>query len=162
MPEHKHIPEIRLHHEETMTLFSLFAAVSELKNATENERFMNRIKVVPGARRDFAMITNRLAKVTEDILMTIPAEKLIGVRRQISRMRYQMIQGPIASKTHADDEEIITTRELDELVYSAWEAKCRMCIDGNCDRCDLGRVLDGVVARDRNHGSWSDIDIRCR
>lgn len=47
---------------------------------------------------------------------------------------------------------------LDVLISAAHEY-CKMC-DKNCDKCKLGKALDGMIGNERQKGeSWSMIDI---
>ena len=45
----------------------------------------------------------------------------------------------------------IATRDLDLLMAAAQDGVCKLC-DGNCDRCDLGKVFDRFMNTDREKG----------
>lgn len=159
-PEYAYLPETRLRGDDVSMILGVFAAAREMEKATGDERMQTRLKTIRGGWRDARLVASALKRLTDALQWTVPREKRIGFNRTASRSRYLVMQGPLASKPKEGTEEIITTRELDELVSSAWEGRCRMCVDGQCDRCDLGKVLDGVLGQDRDGGSWSTIDIR--
>ena len=161
-PEFERVEEMRLRGDDLTRMLGLYAADAELATAVKDENVKRRMRLLPNGWRDLRMIQARLAKLTDAIQWTVPKEKRVGFARTAQRCRYIVMQGPLAVKPKPNEEEIITTKELDELVSSAWEGRCRMCVDGNCDRCDLGRVLDGLVAQDRAGGCWGTMDIRRR
>lgn len=153
------VPEIRLRGDDVTMIMALFASWDTLEKLADNADFCRRVKAIPGGLRDLKMLRAKIAHLADDIAWTIPKEKVVGFMRTLRRMKYNVQQGPIASKPKGDNQEIITTEELDELVASAWEHRCKLCIEGNCDRCELGRVLDNLVSQDRDGRSWSMMDI---
>lgn len=155
--EFKNVPETRLRGKDMEMLFALYAAEAELRRACEDENMKKRFRTLPNGWRDLRMVTAFMKKLTDMVQWTVPMEKRIGFRNAAVRCRYVVMQGPLAVKPKPNEEEIITTRDLNVLVSSAWEWRCRMC-DDNCDRCELGRVLDSVIAKDRDGGSWANID----
>ena len=157
--EYRDVPETRLRGNDMMRLFGLYAAEVELRLACEDENVKRRFRTLKNGWRDLRMLAARLSKLTDEIQWTIPYEKRIGFEMSARRCKYVVMQGPLAVKPKPNEEEIITTRDLDELVASAWEWRCRVCLEGKCDICSLGRVLDSVVAKDRDGGSWSTIDV---
>lgn len=156
--EFKDVPETRLRGNDMTRLFGLYAAEVELRLSCEDENVKRRFRTLPNGWRDLKMLAARLTKLTDMIQWTIPYEKRIGFERTARRCKYIVMQGPLAAKPKPNEEELITTRDLDELVSSAWEYRCRFC-DDDCDKCALGRVLDNVVAKDRDGGSWSTMDV---
>lgn len=153
------VPELRLRGDDVSRIMELYACWDSLEKLADNADFCRRVKAIPGGLRDLKMLRAKIARLADDIAWTIPKEKVVGFMRTLRRMKYSVQQGPVASKPKGDNQEIITTEELDELVASAWEHRCRLCVDGDCNRCALGRVLDNVVARDRDGRSWSMMDI---
>ena len=157
--KYKDIPETRLRGDDMNRLFGLYAAEVELRLSCEDENIKRRFKTLPNGWRDLRMLAARLTKLTDQIQWTIPYEKRIGFERTARRCKYVVMQGPLASKPKPNEEEVISMHDLDELVASAWEWRCRVCMDGDCGKCALGKVLDNVVAKDRDGGSWSTIDV---
>lgn len=161
-PEFDKVAEMRLRGDDLQRMLGLYAADAELETAVRDENVKRRFQLLPNGWRDLRLCQSRLARLTDAIQWTVPKDKRVGFARTAQRCRYIVMQGPLAVKPKPNEEEIITTKELDELVSSAWEGRCRMCVDGVCDRCDLGKVLDGLVAQDRDGGSWGMMDIRRR
>ena len=161
-PEFANVKEQRLRGDDLQRILGLYAADAELGRACEDERIRERMRLLPNGWRDLRMVRAALRRLTDAIQWTVPMEKRVGLERTASRCRFMVMQGPLASKPKNDEDEVITTHELDELVSSAWEGRCQMCVDGQCDRCDLGKVLDSVVAIDRAGGCWGTMDIRRR
>lgn len=155
----KDVPEMRLRGDDVSRIMEFYACWDSLEKLASNEDFCRRVKLIPGGLRDLKMLRSKIAKLADGLAWTIPQEKITGFMRTLKRMRYSVVQGPLASKPKGNDEELVTTQELDELAASAWEFRCKLCADGDCNRCELGRVLDNIVARDRDGRSWSMMDI---
>lgn len=163
LPENeREIGRARLRQGELMDILRIYAANEALRKACSDEGMERRLRLIPGAWRDIRMMTTKLGKICDGLAATVPEEKRIGFVRAAQRSTYCVMQGPLASRPKPNEEEIITTGELDTLVSAAYEGRCRLCIEGNCDGCALGRVLDGIVSVDRNGRSWSMIDIERR
>lgn len=158
--KYRNVPEIRLRGEDVSRMLEIFAVWEQMDRLAKDESFCRRCRAVPGGLRDLRMLSAVVAKLADALVWTIPQEKVVGFIRTLKRMRFGIAQGPVASPPKPNEEEIITTHELDVLVSSAWENRCRLCVDGNCDRCELGRVLDNLVSKDRDGRSWSMMDIR--
>lgn len=158
--EFQGIQQMRLRGDDVNRLLGLYAADAELKRAGADENIQRRMRLLPNGWRDLRMIQQRLARLTDAIQWTIPQEKRVGFARTASRCRYIVMQGPLASRPKADTEEIVTTDELNTLVGAAWDGKCRMCFDGDCDRCELGKVLDNLISQDRDGRHWGTMEVR--
>lgn len=159
-PEYSGVVPMRLRGDDVKNLLGLYAADAETQRAGNDPRMEERLRLIPNGWRDFRLASRILARITDAIQWTVPPEKRVGFAQTAQRSRYIVMQGPLAAKPKADEEEIITTRQLDELISSAWEGRCRMCVDGQCDRSALGKVLDAFVAEDRDGGCWGTMDIR--
>lgn len=151
----------RLRGDDVTRIMGLFAADAEVRRACMEPEMRERFRCIPNGWRDLRMVSAVLSRLVEAVKWTVPAEKREGLDRTASRSKYRIMLGPLAHPVDENYDEVIKTRELDELVASAWEWRCRMC-DERCDQCDLGKVLDNVVGYDREGGSWSTIDIRRR
>lgn len=160
LPEgHEQIGQLRLRQGEVMEMLRIFAANEALNKACTDETMERRLRLIPGAWRDIRMMVTKLGNICDGLAVTVPEEKRIGFVRTAQRSTYCVMQGPLASKPRPYDEEIITTDELNTLVAAAYEGKCQLCLEGKCDSCPLGRVLDGIVSVDRDGRSWSMTDI---
>lgn len=153
--ENKQIPIIRANKEHIESLFGLFAAVSEFEKA--QKVMPSRFEAIPYGKRDIRMLSVRLDKIVDDLCCTYPVEKLISIRRMLPHMSYKTHFGATASQID-EDECIIHYPDLDILAKYAHE-QCKICIDQNCRRCKLGKVLDRVYTYDREESSWAYVDI---
>ena len=161
-PEYlKGVPEQRVRECELHDLFKLYASWDAVEKVQEDSFFVKRVKSIPNGWRDLRMLRAILEKLVNAIMWTIPAEKVEGVARTVTRMRYSVTQGKAVTRPNENKEQIVSARELDALIKAAHENKCRLC-DENCNRCELGKALDNLVAIDRNGGSWSMIDIEVK
>lgn len=152
------VPEQRVRECELHDLFKLYAAWDAVEKVQEDSFFVKRVKSIQNGWRDLRMLRAILEKLVNAIMWTIPAEKVEGVARTATRMRYSITQGKAVTRPNENKEQIVSARELDALIKAAHENKCRLC-DEDCNRCELGKALDNLVAIDRNGGSWSMIDI---
>ena len=72
-------------------------------------------------------------------------------------MKYKTYFGAQASKVDSDDC-IISTDRLNVLAQAAHD-RCKICFDGDCARCALGKVFDGIYCKDREDGRWSEMSM---
>ncbi len=148
------IPTIRANKEHVNSALGLMACLQELKQA---EQMKKRFQAIPHGWRDLRMLEAVLSNLIDDVLQTFPVEKLVSMQRMLPHMKYKLQCGATASKLN-DDECIIAEKDLDTLTAYAHE-QCKLCVEENCNRCPLGKVLDGIVCDDRDGRSWANIDI---
>lgn len=148
------IPTIPSNKAHVNSALGLMACLQELKQAEQMEK---RFRAVPYGWRKLRWMEAVLSNLIDDILQTFPIEKLVSMQRMLPHMKYKLQCGATASKLN-DDECIIAEKDLDTLSYYAHE-QCKLCVEENCNRCPLGKVLDGIVCDDRDGRSWSNIDI---
>ena len=155
------VPRIRLRREDSDRIYQLFAALSAVVYASEDPDFERRCRAVPGGWRDMRMIRVRFERLMDDLMWTVPLEKLVGLHRDMPRCRYDVVLGPLASRETRPTEMIVDRRDVRTLIREAHEARCRLCLeDGRkCGRCDLGGALDRLCMTDRNGASWGMMEI---
>jgi hypothetical protein len=136
-------------------MFGLLAGLQEMKNAEET--IQRRFRAVPNGWRDIRMLEAVTSNLIDKLLLTYPVEKLTSMKRMMPHMKYRLHCGVSASKLN-EDECIISEKELDTLSVFAHE-QCKLCVEQNCNRCALGKVLDGILCNDREGRSWASIDI---
>lgn len=149
----KKIPIMRMNTQDINALLSISAAYSTIE-AVGNQ-MEKRIRSIPNGWRDLKCVLSLTGKMVENLVMTIPPEKLPNLRRMLPKVRFKLVLGPQATNTEKD-ETLIGHDDLDVLVAAARE-RCKMCVDwsvGKCTRCEVGRVLDHVVSFDRNGKDW--------
>ncbi len=148
------IPTIRCSRDDVNRIMGLFAAITEFDRC--EKEMEQRVRACPNGWRDLRLIESTLDRLVENILQTVPIEKLQSIKRMMPGMQYKSYYGRPASIEK--DETIIQTESLDVLTDFAHE-HCKFCIDGNCNNCKLGKVLDSILAEDRDGQSWGFIDI---
>lgn len=148
------IPTIPSNKAHVNSALGMMACLQELKQA---EQMKKRFKAIPNGWRDLRMIEAVLSRLIDDILQTYPLEKLVSMQRMLPHMKYRLQCGATASKLN-EDECIILEKDLDTLSIYAHE-QCKLCFNQDCKRCPLGKVLDGIIAEDRDGRSWANIDL---
>ena len=162
MSEQRIIPVMRTSGSDFDAMLGYYACIAELGAV---EKVMEkRIRSIPGGWRDFRLVEAKLDKLGDDLMLTIPKEKLRNLSKMAHRVRFHMTIGPQATSTASTSDTVIGFDDLDVLIDAARD-RCKMCTDwsrGKCDRCELGKVMDRVLRYDRKGDSWdniSDTDI---
>lgn len=155
----KGVPYTRLRGDELLDLCRLYAAWDAVEKILSDDYFVGRLKTIPGGYRDLRMIRTKIENAVNDVMHTIPREKVVGISKTVRRMRFSIAQGPIASGDKYADDQIVKAAWIKALVEAAHDWKCIVCNSSDCSRCDLGRALDNIIAEDRNGGRWSDFNL---
>lgn len=151
----RNTPVIRANKEEIGIVFGMLAACQEFDKA---EKMMyKRVKAIPNGWRDLRMVKSVVNRLVDDLLLTFPPEKLLSMQRMLPHMRYKTIFGAQASQL-GKDECVISTDKLHILAKAAHD-RCQICFDGDCNRCELGKVFDGIFCKDREDGRWSEMNM---
>lgn len=151
----RNTPVIRANKEEIGIVFGMLAACQEFDKA---EKMMyKRVKAIPNGWRDLRMVKAVINRLVDDLLATFPYEKLVSMQKMLPHMRYKVMFGAQASQI-GKDECIINTDRLNVLAMAAHD-KCKICFDGQCNRCALGKVFDSIYCKDREDGRWSEMDM---
>lgn len=151
----KPIPRMRTNRNDINRIFGMYAGLQELDEA--RQEMEGRFRSIPNGWRNLKMVISVLDKLLSDIMMTVPPEKLSSMSRMLPRMRFRVSCGVQASEL--DSEEcIIAQRDADVLCTFAHE-HCMMCLDGDCNRCPLGKTLDSIMTYDRDGQSWSMVSL---
>lgn len=158
MSEKRTIPVMRTSGADFDAVLGLYASIAEL---TAVAKVMERrIRSVPGGWRDFRLAQAKLDKLSDDLMLTIPPEKLRNLSKMAHRVRFHMTLGPQATNTVSSNDTVIGFDDLDILIEAARD-RCRMCAEwtrGKCDRCPLGKVMDRVLRYDRKGESWDSVN----
>lgn len=153
-PIGNNIPTIPSNKAAISMALGMMACLQEFKNAEQQKK---RFQAIPHGWRDLRMIESVLSRLIDDLLQTYPLPKLVSMQRMMPHMTYRLHFGASASQLN-EDECIISEDELHTLSVFAHE-QCKLCFEQNCDRCKLGKILDGIRCDDRDGGSWANIDI---
>ena len=156
MKEEKPIPRMRTNRSDINRIFGLYAGLQELELASREME--KRFRSIPNGWRDLKCIIAQFNKLMDNVMMTVPLEKLISIQRMLPKMQFKVYSGAQASD-YGGDECLISLHEMDVMCWHAHE-QCKLCIDQNCNQCELGKVLDSVMTYDRDGRSWANVSFR--
>ena len=155
MEEKTLIPRSKIRQKEIFDLFAMYALMQEMDKAQRD--MASRLQTIPGGTEDLQTIRDVLSRLTQNILLTIPEEKLYNLQTSMHRMAYKVIMDKTLPSYNTDDV-IIRQEDFDALAYAAHEYKCCFCID-DCNVCPLGQALDhGLIRTREKDESWANID----
>lgn len=155
MEEKTPFPRSKIRQKEIFDLFAMYALMQELDKAQRD--MAGRLQAIPGGADDLQTIRDLLSRLTQNILLTIPPEKLYNLQTSMHRMAYKVIMDKTLPSYNTDDV-IIRQEDFDALAYAAHEYKCCFCID-DCNECPLGQALDhGLIRTREKDESWANID----
>ena len=155
--QEKKAPEVsRLRADEMDNLLALYASLQEMETA---KRVMEaRLRSIPGGWRDISMIRSVLSRLIEQLMKTIPSDKLLSLSRNVKHMSYRVYLAHPVTKPR--EEVIVGGNDLHTLVEKAHAWNCTLC-EQDCNKCELGQALDHVMIQCRGRReSWADIRIR--
>lgn len=149
------IPRSKIRQKEIFDLFAMYAFDAELKKAARD--MDERLSVIPGGKEDLKTIQETLARLTQNILYTIPQDKLRTIQTSMHRMAYKVYMDATLP-AYSPDDLVINQEDFDALAEAAHEFKCAFCVE-DCNTCPLGKALDHSLARSRDKDeSWANID----
>ena len=151
----KNLPVVRTNKKDIDRIFGMMAGLQELVCASEEME--KRFRVIPYGWRDLKMCIAVMRKLIDNVVLTVPPEKLLSMQRMLPRMKFKLICGVQPSKM-GEDECVISMKDADTLCYYAHE-QCKFCVEQKCARCPLAKVLDSVMTYDRNGVSWASVDL---
>ena len=158
MSEKPTIPVMRTNGKDFDAILGLYAAISELEGV--EKAIERRVRSIPGGWRDLRCASAKLEKLGEDLMRTVPPEKLRNLRRMVPQVRFRIVLGRQATEAVKGDATIIGFDDLDALIDAARD-RCKVCTDwsrGKCDRCELGKVFDRVLRYDRKGADWDTVN----
>ena len=136
------------------TFYRLAAATYTLKSYHEDLK--TRTKMIPGGWRDLRACVALMDKLIDRIMPTFDERKRTHIERQMRNMRMRVVFGQEASRE--PESIIITTDDLAVLLCAAGEScKMRMCKPGECNACQLGKVLDRCSFVTRENRAWWEV-----
>lgn len=150
------IPVMRPRKDEVDSIIAMACSLSKFVEA--EERMNKRLHSIPGGWRDLRMINAVLTKLIHSLKATLPDDRADVLDRLLPDVRFAYwYKGQIGRN---DPISGIRTSDLDLLCSCAHEGACKLCIDGQCDRCDLGKCFDMVLEVDRERGqSYAMMDV---
>ena len=155
MKEKNPFPRSKIRQKEIFDLFAMFALQQELDKAQRD--MASRLQDIPGGPEDLLLIRETLSRLTQNILFTIPEEKLYNLHTSMRRMVYKVIMDKTLPFPESDDI-VIRQEDFDALAFAAHEFRCCFCAE-DCNGCDLGKALDhGLIRSREKNESWANID----
>lgn len=142
------LPRTHLRQEETDGIVYLLCMVPRLRDIQQHME--KRLRTIPNGWRNIRMIETVLDNMLTDLLNTVPAPKLETLQALMPDTRVHVTYSRQIGRGK-DSVSGILTRDLDMLCAAAHDGKCKLC-DGNCDRCELGKVFDRFLNTNRRKG----------
>lgn len=150
------LPRIRPRQDEIDSIIFLLCCTTRIKAI--QQAMEKRLRTIPNGWRDIRLIDSILDKLVDNLLDTVPTDKLQTMHRLIPDTRVHITYTRQVGKSK-DEVTGIHEKDLDLLTAVAHDSVCKLC-DGNCDRCDLGKVFDRFLFTERDKGeSYSFIDM---
>lgn len=150
------LPRIRMRQEEIDSIVFMLCCTTRFKNIlTAMEK---RFRTIPNGWRDMRMIQSVFDRLVDNVLDTVPTDKLITLQTLIKDTRVHITYSRQIGKMQ-DAVTGIHEKDLDLLTAVAHDGVCKLC-DGNCDMCDIGKVFDKFLYTEREKGeSYTFIDL---
>ena len=156
MNQNSEVPVMRARQEEINRIIYMLCSLNEFRIAEETME--KRLRSIPNGYRDLRMINSVLEKLTQKLKLTLPKEKRQTLEDLVPDVRYKITYGRRVGRSE-EPVSGIYTKDLDMLCAVSHDAVCKIC-DGNCDRCDLGKVFDRFMNTTREKGeSYTFLDV---
>lgn len=150
------LPRVRLRQEETDSIVFMLCSVTRFRAI--QAAMENRLRSIPNGWRDIRMVEAVLDRLVGQLLDTVPTDKLYTIKRLLPDTRVHITYTRQIGKGK-DKVTGIPQKDLDLLAAVSHDAICKLC-DGNCDRCDLGKVFDRFLETQRDKGeSYTFMDM---
>ena len=115
-----------------------------------------RAHLIPGGWRDLRACAALMDKLVRNLLETFDEKKRLQVARQMKHMRIRVVFGPEASRE--PETVMMDVEDLAVLVHAATqECRMRLCKPDECNRCQLGEVLDRCSFVTRDNRAWWEV-----
>lgn len=150
---------------EYAALQSLFAAISHLQVLLPT--LEKRAKMRPNLWRDIRLVESLVDRITNQIITTVPQDKLKHVSADIRNVRlYIRVEPPGLHSMGTDGFSYTPTSVINQLLAYVCEHECLMCDKSPRDarKCEYRRLIDAALphevdTRDGEHCKYSDMVI---
>jgi hypothetical protein len=150
---------------EYAALQSFFAAISHMAELIPYLKA--RAHMVPNLWRDLRMIETRLQTILDQLLLTVPPEKLRHISQDIRNTSlYIKVEAPGIRTQSTEGFSYTPTKVLNQLLAYMCEHECMMCdkTPTEARRCPYRQILDNALpheikARDRENCKYADFVI---
>ena len=132
----------------------LSASLSDVLDA--KDEMEERIRLIPNGWRDWCLLASTFQRMLGRLRDTYEPVKRAQMQRTADRMHHKLVVGAQAS--HEEDQYIICAHDLGVLLVGA-SSKCDLCMGkpSDCNRCALGKTLDGVSFVSRQDRAWWEV-----
>lgn len=145
---------LRLKAEECDCICAVFASLTELEKA--ETVLSKRLQYVENGKQDLSTLMDSLQSLVKRILATVPADKLVSLRKNMKYMHYRVY--PVKPVSLPEDETVVLATDISTITRYAHQYACIACND-DCNTCDLGRALDRTLIQCRSPNErWTWID----
>ena len=129
---------------EYTALRTLFGAV----NALDSDTLKERCKLFPGGWRDLRCAYTLCQRLMEKLLCTIPAKKLLSMRRELTHTICEVKIRPLSSSE--SDSVMLDRKALIDLINRAIYMDCMLCQKTvkECKHCPLFKTIDACFPYD--------------
>lgn len=140
----KEIPRWHMSYQEYLAYQELCALVGTIGNLSK--RLEKRLRAVPGGWRDARMLDAVSASLVARLCDTIPAEKLLAIRREIKHTQVYIRTRPDYGAKSKDDVTYVNEEALDRLVQRVMEMECHLCMKNRAEakRCPIRKDIEAV------------------
>ena len=136
------------------TFYRIVASLDSLLKGEEDLKA--RAHLIPGGWRDLRACAALMNKLVGNLLETFDEKKRLQVARQMQHMRIRVVFGPEASRE--PEMVMMDVEDLAVLVHAATqECRMRLCKPDECNRCQLGEVLDRCSFVTRDNRAWWEV-----
>jgi len=140
----KEIPRWHMSYQEYLAYQELCALVGTIGNLSK--KLEKRLRAVPGGWRDARMLDAVSASLVARLCDTIPAEKLLAIRREIEHTQVYIRTRPDYGAKSKDDVTYVSEEALDRLVQRVMDFHCHMCDKSRADakRCQVRKDIEDM------------------
>ena len=140
----KDIPRTKMTYDEYTAYQELGALVGTIGGLSK--RLEKRLRTVPGGWRDARMLDSVTASLMTRLCDTIPADKLLAIRREIEHTQVFIRTIPDYCARSRDGVTYVNEEALDRLVQRVMDFECHMCERNRVDakRCQVRKDIEAV------------------
>lgn len=148
------LPTRHANRTEMDAFYHLCGALDAMLRAEES--LQARVRLMPGGWRDLRMIRAVTEKLIRRMVHTFEPEKRPQITRQMHHMRLRTVFGPEAQRE--PECMLLSLDDVGVLIYAAsQECRIRLCMAGECPKCQLGKALDRVSLVSRKGRAWWEV-----
>lgn len=142
--DEKEIPRWHMTYEEYLAYQELCALVGTIGNLCL--KLKKRLQAIPGGWRDARLLDVKSANLIAQLCDTIPAEKLLAIRREIDHTQVYIRTRPDYTAKSNDDVTYVNEEALDRLVQHVMNFHCHMCDKNRADakRCQVRKDIEAM------------------